>query len=695
MNSWVIWVVWGAFMFVAVLLGFVGRHFTVRTLRYVTTVTAAVVVVLVTQYGLTHPANQANASSDLANSFTQGADELSAAFFHPLLLLLPGRQVPAAAPGRVGWLVIAVLLVIGYRVLEAWAMRSEAPVLDTSTLGDGQPKGAAGKKKDSVVGGRRHDQLVARLKFLLSAMEVRAPAILPGGSRSNGLASIAEASGIAGGGLAGAIIQFFGMLWPNPRRFQVRVRVESEHCDPQDADSTKVTISLDEPRTGESIATKTMVASNLDEAAAVVAGYVARHIFIRDPTTPPWCVGASNGRDLAAMMLAKQERVYAESPEDIDRARGSQIGILEKATGNNQCAGIVRYELAQLYDLAGEHIAALRLHAINREQHPRFYRGRYRLSMSLEMIADPTFPLCDEADADMLYESLAILNGCGVTGHVTRQDDDIVHGELQPRLRAKLLLAAGEELHAIRRQLTLRHVIWGTFRHRDERVIRMPHWGLRKRQSFHDGLCVAELLVAIGQSLNEAGHPGKIPRHMKLALRLANAIAGDNAPIIRQLTNQKTQDTPQPQGTLEPSGRKWPPAEKKDRTRWLPWQRRTPSWEAAYNTACVYAALNLDHKVVTSLQRAINNPDCEMQRPSDWISHDPDFSRLKSSSDEFRGFLDAQERKDYPAAIQPPVRTGGTEHGAGCDVSSSSPDAVPAGSAAVRPVGLTLASAAD
>ena len=225
MNSWVIWVVWGAFTFVAVLLGFVGRHFSLRTLRYVTAVTAVVLVVLVTRYGLTHPANPAKASSDLANSFTQGADELSAAFFHPLLLVLPGSQVPA--PGRIGWLVIAVLLVIGYRVLEAWAMHRQAPVLDSSTLGDSQSNGAASKAEDSVIDGQRHDQLVARLKFLLSAIEVRAPAILPGGSRSNGLASIAEASGVAGGGLAGAIIRFFGMLWPNPRRFQVRVRVES------------------------------------------------------------------------------------------------------------------------------------------------------------------------------------------------------------------------------------------------------------------------------------------------------------------------------------------------------------------------------------------------------------------------------------------------------------------------------------
>ena len=674
MNSWVIWVVWSAFAFVAALLCFVGRHFTLRTLRYVTAVTAAVLVVLITRYGLTHPAK---ASSDLVNSFRQGANELSAAFFHPLLLVLPGNQVPA--PGRIGWLVIAVLLVIGYRVLEACAMRREAPVLDTSTLGGSQPNDSSSTTGGSVTGGRGYDELVARLKFQLSAMEVRSPAILPGGSRTNGLASIAAASGVAGGGLAGAIIQFFGMLWPKPRRFQVRVRVESGHGQ-HGTGNTKVTVSLDEPATGESVATKTLPADNLDEAAAVVAGYVARHIFIRDPTTPPWCVGSANGRDLAAMLLAKQERVYGKSAAEICRARNDQIEILEKATGNNQCAGIVRYELAQLHDLAGNHMAALRLHALNREQHPRFYRGRYRLSMSLEMIANPEFPLRD-TDTHMLDETLTILNRCGVTRDVIRRENDIVAGMLQPRLREKLLVATGEELRAIRRQLTLRHVIWGTFRYRDERVIRMPHWGLRKRQSFHDGLRVAELLVAIRRSLNEAepADASEKLHHMNLALRMAADIASDNVSIERHLANLTAQDTLEPPSALEPPGRKFQPAEKRIRTRWLPWQCRTPSWEAAYNTACAYAALNLDRRVIISLQHAINNPDCEMQRPWDWISHDPDFSCLKSSK-KFDDFLDAQERKDYPVAVHCPVSVGGMEHAAG-GVLSSSLEAVPAGTA--------------
>ena len=170
----------------------------------------------------------------------------------------------------------------------------------------------------------------------------------------------------------------------------------------------------------------------------------------------------------------------------------------------------------------------------------------------------------------------------------------------------------------------------------------MPLWDLRKRQSFHDGLCVAELLVAI--RLNEAS---EVPRHTKLARRIATDIASDNVPIKQHLTNQKAQDTPEPQDKPEASDR--PPGEKRDGTSWLPWQRLTPSWEAAYNTACVYAALSLDHRVVVSLQRAVNNPDCEMRRPSDWISNDPDFSCLEASK-EFKGFLDAQERKDYPAA---------------------------------------------
>jgi len=70
-------------------------------------------------------------------------------------------------------------------------------------------------------------------------------------------------------------------------------------------------------------------------------------------------------------------------------------------------------------------------------------------------------------------------------------------------LRSYLLEAAWEELEKIRKYLTLRDVIWQSFWHRNERGVLKPYWKLRHRQSFHDGVCLAQLLVAVRQTLNE------------------------------------------------------------------------------------------------------------------------------------------------------------------------------------------------
>ena len=89
----------------------------------------------------------------------------------------------------------------------------------------------------------------------------------------------------------------------------------------------------------------------------------------------------------------------------------------------------------------------------------------------------------------------------------------------------------------------------------------------------------------------------------------------------------------------------------------LPWQRRTSSWQAAYNTACIYSALvqhglASEDRVVASLQRAIDSRDSEMERPYDWIAYDPDFLPLKNSPRDmypaFKKFLRDQKRQDYP-----------------------------------------------
>ena len=724
------WVVWAVTLAVSGLTGFTATHFSVRTLRYVTAGTVIVLLVVVTAYGQTPSGGKV--PPDLETAFAFGADRLAGAWFRPLWALWSSRHAPA--PGRLGWSVIAVALLLGYRQAEKWALRRQAPQLDTTKLTDGQPSiagdgSADGGSDGGLTAGQRHDWLAAEVRFRLAAVDVYAPSILPGGTRSDGLASIAEASGVSGGGLAGAVIRFAGALWPAPRRYELRVWVEGvprrpapraggarasitqagtalartaravtiqagtpravtvqagtvrEADQERGAAATRVTVELDEPAAGQTVASKTIAAETIDEAASMVAGYVARQIFVRDPASPKWCYGASDGRDLGALLLARQERVYVESADDVRASRARQVELLWSVTGADRCAGVVRHELASLEDMEREQLVALRLHVMNREQYPRFLRGTYRMCMSLEMIANPEYTIFNPAAARVILdETLDILYRAGRTP-VDRCADDDIHVKagtsgpsvLSHALRETLLTAAQRDLRMIRRQLSFPVVAWNTFWRRDERIVWKPHWRLTTRQSFRDGVCVAELLVAVKHRLNErslvqrgdqaAGRgPGAIERfRQRKGLHVVSAVVGDATAVRTVLqapfgawrvadqrgAGQAAPDRSAPPGWVPPT---------RDRARWLPWQARTASWQAAYNTACLYAVLAQqglagEDQVVASLRRVVLNRDSGMERPHDWISNDPDFApllRQDSPYKKVRAFLEAQERRDYP-----------------------------------------------
>jgi hypothetical protein len=642
MNSWLVWIV---FVAAAAMLGAVGWHFSLHTLRWVAFIATLAAAVYLTVYGLTHPAQK---PGNLSDAFARGADTLSTALIRPLSL---GHDVPV--PGRIGWLVIVVLLVLGYRVLEAWALRHQAPCLDVSALTSDRQDDTG---TEAQTGRQLHDWLVSELKFRLPAVEVRSPAILPGGSRPSGLASIAEATGVSGAGLAGAIIRFFGMVWPNPALIQVRAWVERTTDVAVIDDVTQVTVSLADPRSGVSIATKTLAAGNLDDAVDAVAGYVARHIFARDRTVPPWSASATDGADLATLLRARRVRSYPEHRNGIRRAWDRQIEILESVAHANLCSGVVRYELAQLYDLTGKHVEALLLHAANREQYPEFYRGRYRLAMSLEILANPHSGL-DEIDMTTLKGALRILDRCRGTDAVADKICDNGQPGLPDWLRSHLLDTAWEELQGIQRYLRWRHIIWGSFRRRNERAVFKPYRRPRHRQAFHDGVRVALLLVAVRRTLiGEARDSGKLA-HAGAIARIAAAISGDSKDFAKVL-----------HGFPARTAKLQPIATRLSTRRW-PWQCSTPSWPAAYNLACAYAALAaspdnkteldpLAGKVVRSLEFAICNPECEMERPSEWIGNDPDFNWLSQRKNEhFTAFLCDQRRRDYPADGQPTWRS--------------------------------------
>src|SRR5262245_38581276 len=95
------WLAWPVFFLAAFVLGLVGYHFSLRTLRVITAGAVLAVAGYLTWYGITYTGK----SGGLSGAFGRGADALGIAFF-------------LAIPGTYGWIAIAVLIVIGYRQLE-------------------------------------------------------------------------------------------------------------------------------------------------------------------------------------------------------------------------------------------------------------------------------------------------------------------------------------------------------------------------------------------------------------------------------------------------------------------------------------------------------------------------------------------------------------------------------------------------
>jgi hypothetical protein len=741
------WIVWAILVVEVTALGFIGYWFSLRTLRLFTGVTAFILAIAVTRFGFVHL--DPGYKSNLVNSFLSGVDQVVKALLQPFW---PGKP---PAPGVAGRWIIAFALLFGYRQLEGWAQRWQAPELDLSEIGRGRPTTAPAVPSAAADGhgtaataagptaGQRHAQLAAELRFRLPTMQVRTPSILPGGTRANALASIAEKSGVDGASMVGAVLRFAGMLWPSPRLVRVRSWVES-------AKGCQITVLLEDVKTGQPIATNTVAGENFNEAASMVAGYIARQIFSMDRTVPPSCYGTADGRDLGAMQLARLQRAYAACPGDIADSRDRQIDILRSFTGTDRTAGIVRYELAQLLAFVPpqrQDLECLRLHALNRELHHRFYRGRYRFAMTLEMLANPEHHFQDNKETrDNLKEILEILFRCGLTDKDENQTDedrwDPVPSpcsceascmQVSKELALELLKIAAKDLREVRTQLNAWRVVRDALLRRDERAVWLPHLKRRYRQAFRDGVCVAELLVAIRCRLRDPA--GKDSRwlkrvrfrwHLRRAIRITSFIAGNPALIKKVLKN----DPPSKWWAASASkGRRWhlrratgnpapieevrtdpgqsaasaskgalgplPWARTRDRVRRLPWQRSTASWQAAYNTACLYAALadaaladaapakraagrtqevsvkDLERRVIVSLRRAVNNPRSELERSSDWIDSDPDFSGMCRNSPDFTDFkkfrLD-QKRQDYPDSFS--ARK--------CPVPQTPPDKIPA-----------------
>ena len=173
---------------------------------------------------------------------------------------------------------------------------------------------------------------------------------------------------------------------------------------------------------------------------------------------------------------------------------------------------------------------------------------------------------------------MLILDRCCVTRNAA---DKVIPDRglacLPDSLRPDLLAAARKELQEIQRYLTWRHIIWGWLRHPNKLSVLGQYWWWRHWQAFHDGVCVALLLVAVRQSLLKGTEPTERLGHAKTIARIAAAISGDSRDFTKvALPPRKASTSGSPHACVPVAGRG---------------ETCTPSWPAAYNLACAYAAL--------------------------------------------------------------------------------------------------------
>jgi hypothetical protein len=667
---------WPALAVLLVVLWWVAYQFSRRTYRFTVGVLAAASVLAVTGYGLRLPGKHLTFESGLLAGGNALSRDMLGAF-------IPAGLQHSLLPGPVGWLLLLVLIGSVLLAFDAVSVRRQQPTVNVGSVppsvggsdtGDGNADGG-GSSDSQAMHSRR--VITEELKFRLPAVAVRSPASMPGGSTLASLATVVSDSEMQGSKLTAALMQAVHALEARPRIYEVQIFVD--HCDDDgtvnpEGEKVLVTVDLRDARNGQTLATRILAPCSVTVAPEKIAGFTARWVFRADPSTPAWATGSYDGEDLSAYLLAQEIRSASRTYQAFADCRRRQRKILADAVRRSTNAGLMQYELAALDDLDGKTLEVLLLHLDNRVHNPRFLPARYRLAVSLAGLggaagkkwppdqppaggqaspadqAEPTFLTREEITHKLAWSGLLRtirgrqfreldLPGNGGYSAEARQKaiTDLLltphPNEAQLRKISQVLLTvAYQEMRAYQRRMRASWLLWGALIHRQERAAYLellrtgPSWRRHPRRRMATPQVA---LTAFKLSLQiAAGDPGA-----------AVAVDDAQAQTLHQLGLDRVLD----------GGGKWVYGR-------LPWQ-------GVYNAACLCAmsadgatprGLDAARKAVTLLRLAITDPDCELDRPSEWISVDPSLARLRGIP-AFDALVRQQAYQDFdPAEGYPP-----------------------------------------
>ena len=489
--------------------------------------------------------------TDVASFVGRGGNRLADA------LPLFGDDEAPAIPESAGWAVAGVLALLGYRALDRRASRDDPGQVEISDL-------------TGVTDPTEAKRLTAKFRMHL-LNNVPEPAAVPGAEKDDPVNALLEATG-AGGKVIGPLVQVLRGTFA-PARTSI---VAAAYRPPVDADKNhQVVVDVTSKDKGGSGAASLQTALSADLAIRCAGYWAAGWILSRSGGVPPWSRWSED--------TAKELAVY------FDRSTGDPtIKELAEASRNAPDSGLVLTMLGQRYDLAGRHRDALAQYLRASTLYPRFPVARYRLAISLSLVAsdlDEHWWAADSAHREQLIRRISDFLTLTVDqGFSTAEQRTLLTPPASDDQAVELLArVASDQLEDLCELLQLWEVLDNALRHRSERTywLRMISRGERERLWW-------------------------IARSARLCtLKRAGYTDQD---LVDEVENRAAStDT-------------W--------------------WQVPYNLACYYAIpLGPDPQgvgaepdvAVTWLERALARPGTD-QLTTDWLRKDPDLKSLERVS---------------------------------------------------------------
>ncbi len=305
--------------------------------------------------------NRVAEPQDLRTLAQQGADEIVSQAFDGIL-----GPLRVAELGDLGWILLAAAALVAYRRLEITsAAREIGPVaVEPFVL---RPADATSGDDPASSGTSKY--LAERMRDWLAGADVYEPSSVPGAAADQ-LTSVLADEAVPQPGRLAAIV------WQAVRKIVIPpagVTVSSTY-EVQPDDLHVIHLTIKSARTGGGITSRRFGGGSSERSWTSPRSFVAEHVLRDARVVPSWAWWPGDG----ASMLRYQRVV---------RGEGDATALLERVVAANQGSGLLRVHLGNHYEIDGRELDALLQHSLA-TRFKRFYSARYRLAVSLSMLAD-------------------------------------------------------------------------------------------------------------------------------------------------------------------------------------------------------------------------------------------------------------------------------------------------------------------